>query len=215
MKQARFALAVLGCVAAPAVAGAHPHVFVDARSEFLFADGKLTAVRHTWQFDEAFTGYAVQGLDQNKDGKLDDAELAPLAKVNVESLAMFGFFTRLSVNGTDVAFAPPTEYWLEFHDRRLTLFYALPLKSPVAIKGGAALEVSDPEYFVGFSYLADQPVTLAAAPAGCKAAYRPPQQLDARTMAMLSSIPLSQTTLPTELRAAASALANQMTVTCN
>jgi ABC-type uncharacterized transport system substrate-binding protein len=210
----RTVLVAVGCAGAAVPAFAHPHVFVDAKSELLFADGKLAAVRHIWQFDEAFTGYAVQGLDQNGDGKLSDAELAPLAKVNVESLAMFGFFTRLSLNGAEVAFAEPTEYWLEFHNRRLTLFYALPLRAPVTVKGTATVEVSDPEYFVGFTYFQDGPVTLAAAPAGCKAAFRPPRQLDARTMAMLSSIPPNQTALPPELKAAANALANEITVTC-
>ena len=47
---------------------------------------------------------------------------------------------------------PPTEYWLEFHGGRLTLFYTLPLKRPVAIHGKATLEVFDPEYFVAFSF---------------------------------------------------------------
>jgi ABC-type uncharacterized transport system substrate-binding protein len=200
-------------MAVPAVA--HPHVFVDAKSEMVFAAGKLTAVRHIWQFDEAFTGFAVQGLDQNNDGKLSDAELAPLAKVNVESLAMFGFFTRLSVNGADAEFVPPTEYWLEFHNGRLTLFFALPLKSPAALRGMATMEVSDPEYFVGFTYVRDEPVTLAGTATGCKVAYRPPRTLDARTMARLSSVPPNQASLPPDLKAAANALANEISVTCN
>jgi ABC-type uncharacterized transport system substrate-binding protein len=212
---ARLGLAVVGSVVVQAVPVlAHPHVFVDAKSELVFSDGRLAAVRHIWQFDEAFTSYAVQGLDKDNDGKLSDAELAPLAKVNVESLGMFGFFTRLSANGVDVPFAAPTEYWLEFYNGRLTLFYTLPLERPLAVKGSVAVAVSDPEYFVGFTYVAEAPMTLVGAPAGCKAAYRPPRQLDARTMARLSSIPPSQTSLPPDLRAAADALANQITVTC-
>jgi ABC-type uncharacterized transport system substrate-binding protein len=211
---AKVAFGALSFAASTIPAAAHPHVFVDAKSEMVFAGGKLTAIRHIWQFDETFTSYAVQGLDQNGDGKLSDAELAPLAKVNVESLGMFGFFTRLSVDGSDVAFAEPTEYWLEFRNRRLTLFYALPLKSPVAVMAAAKLDVSDPEYFVGFTYVQDDPVTLVGAPAACKTAFRPPQQLDPRTMALLSSIPANQAALPPALRSAASALANEMTVTC-
>ena len=65
------AAAACGLVAAAAVpAAAHPHVFVDARSEVVFAAGKLTAVRHIWQFDESFTQFAVMGLDAKSAGRV-------------------------------------------------------------------------------------------------------------------------------------------------
>ena len=194
-------------------ANAHPHVLVDAKSEVVFQAGKVTAVRHIWQFDSAFTAYATQGLDANNDGKLSDAELAPLAKVNVTSLSEFAFFTYLKADGKDVEFSPPTDYWLEFHNARLTLFYTLPLKVPVAARN-ATLEVFDPEYFVAFTFVKDHPITLDGAPKGCGATYRPPQPLDRQTMAILGSIPPDQQVLPPELRDAASVLANLITVTC-
>ena len=208
-------IAAAGLLLATAVtASAHPHVLIDAKAEMVFDKGKLTAIRHIWQFDAAFTAFAVQGLDENNDGKLSDAELEPLAKVNVESLAEFGFFTYLNANGKDVAVAPPKEYWLEFHQGRLTLFYTLPLKAPVESKGTTTLQVFDPEYFVAFGFLPDNPITLDGAPAGCSATYRPPQELNARTMAMLATIPADQRILPPSLRSAASALANLITLTC-
>jgi ABC-type uncharacterized transport system substrate-binding protein len=207
------AVAALALLAA-APAAAHPHVLVDAKAEMVFDKGKLTAVRHIWQFDAAFTAFAVQGLDANNDGKLSDAELAPLAKVNVESLAMFGFFTFLNADGKDAEFAPPTEYWLEFHNARLTLFYTLPLKTPVMVKAKATLQVFDPEYFVAFDFVDDTPIALDGAPRGCDAAYRPPQELDARTMAMLATIPADQRLLPPALRERASALTSLITLTC-
>src|SRR5437868_8205203 len=184
-------------ISAAAPASAHPHVLVDAKAEMVFEKGKLTAVRHIWQFDAAFTAFAVQGLDANNDGKLSDAELAPLAKVNVESLRGFAYLTYLTGStGKDLAVAPPKEYWLEFHQGRLTLFYTLPLKTPVDVKGKTTLEVFDPEYFVAFTFVADNPITLDGAPAGCSASFRPPQQLDTRTMAMLATIPADQRILP-------------------
>jgi ABC-type uncharacterized transport system substrate-binding protein len=208
------AAAAFGAVAAAAgPAAAHPHVFVDARSEVVFAGGKLAAIRHIWQFDETFTQLAVTGLDANKDGKISDAELAPLAKVNVESLAMFGFFTRLAVDGADAAFVPPSEYWLEFRNGRLTLFYTLPLKTPVAVKT-ATVQVLDPEYFVGFTYPDSGRVTVDGAPAGCTASFQPPRELDARTMGLLANIPIDQRAIPAPLKAAVDALANKIVVAC-
>ena len=63
---------------------AHPHVWVDSVSEILFdGAGKITAVRHHWRFDDAFSAFAIQGLDENGDGHYSKAELEPLAEVNV------------------------------------------------------------------------------------------------------------------------------------
>ena len=96
------AFGALLLVAAALPAAAHPHVFVDAKAEIVFDKaGRMTAVRHIWQFDEAFTAFAIQGLDANNDGKLSDAELQPLAKVNVDSLKEYDFFTYLTVGEKD------------------------------------------------------------------------------------------------------------------
>ncbi len=54
---------------APAAALAHPHEWVDVASEVLFdAHGRIAAIRHHWRFDEAFSAFALQGLDSNGDG---------------------------------------------------------------------------------------------------------------------------------------------------
>src|SRR5205085_3974605 len=43
-----------------AAAEAHPHVWITARSEVVYAsDGSITGVRHAWTFDEMFTTYAL------------------------------------------------------------------------------------------------------------------------------------------------------------
>jgi ABC-type uncharacterized transport system substrate-binding protein len=187
---------------------------VDAKAEVVFDAGKIAAIRHIWQFDEAFTAFATQGLDEDGNGKLSDAELAPLAKVNVESLAEFGFFTFLSIGGKDLEFTPPSEYWLDFSDGRLTLFYTLPVKNPVAVGASATLEVFDPEYFVAFTFVEEEPVALVDAPAACTATYRPPGELDMQTAMILSQIPADARILPPDLQQAASVMANLITVGC-
>lgn len=196
-------------------AEAHPHVFVTARAEIVFdAAGDVTAVRNIWQFDEAFSAYAVQGLDSDNDGKLSDAELAPLAQVNVESLEEYEFFTWMRSNGRRVPLSPPSEYWLETYDGRLTLFFTLPLQQPAAPGSDATIEVFDPEYFVAFEFDKAAPVRLVEAPAGCAASYHAPQELDAATMSLLAAIPADQRDLPPELAAAAQALSSHIALQC-
>lgn len=212
----RLLIALALCVIGPAAALAHPHVFVDAREEIVFdPQGRMTAIRHIWQFDEAFTAFAIQGLDANNDGKLSDDELQPLAKVNVDSLKDYAYFTLLKVDGRHVAVDFPSEYWLDFHEGRLTLFYTLPIHKPLVPGKTTTLEVFDPEYFVAFDFVKDHAITLTGAPANCKASYRPPHELDDKTMAMLAAIPADQHDLPEDLADAASSLASLIAVKCS
>src|SRR5215210_4684227 len=111
---------------APALA--HPHVWVTAKAELIYAsDGKVAAVRHSWTFDEAYSAFVTQGLDKNNDGKLSSDELQEVAKVNTESLAEFEYFTHLKANGAKQAFTAPGEAKMEFEKGAVTLSFHLPL----------------------------------------------------------------------------------------
>src|SRR5262245_29286421 len=81
-------------------AQAHPHVWITAASELLYApDGSITGVRHSWTFDDMFSAYAVQGLEGKTKGTYSRDELAPLAQTNVESLKEYAYFTFAKADG--------------------------------------------------------------------------------------------------------------------
>jgi ABC-type uncharacterized transport system substrate-binding protein len=196
-------------------ASAHPHVFIDARAEILFdAQGRMTHIRNVWEFDAAFSAFASQGLDVDGDGKLSEEELRPLAKVNVDSLKEYAYFTSLTVGGKQVALKFPDRYSLRLHGDRLVLSYQLPLSIPTRPGPSTTLEVYDPEYFVAFTFVKKNPVTLSHAPSACAAEYHAPRRLDASIMARLAAIPMEQHDLPPALRDAAVGLANTITVRC-
>lgn len=205
--------ALIGAVA-PALA--HPHVFVDARSQVVFdAKGQIVAVRQIWRFDDAFSAFASQGLDKNGDGILTVEELQPLAKVNVDSLKDYEYFTFLRVGGRRFGFKIPTEYWLQSADGYLTLFYTLDLMQPIKPDAaGITLDVFDPGYFVDFQMVQKDPIVLENAPANCKAELKRKGEPDAATAAILGQIPASERELPSNLKALTSDLANHMTVVC-
>lgn len=164
-------LAGAAAILVPSVAQAHPHVWVTMKSELLYAaDGRLTGVRQSWTFDDAFSAYALQGMEKQKDGTYGDDVLKPLAEVNVTSLKEYGYFTTAKTATEKVAFADPVDYRLTYADDVLTLHFTLPLAKPIAAKGTLTLEVYDPTVFVSFSFAEKDPVLLAAgAPAGCTA----------------------------------------------
>ena len=155
-------------------AQAHPHVWVTAASELIFAaDGSITGVRHAWIFDDMFSTYALQGLKTKKKGVYTREELAPLAQTNMESLKEFAFFTFARVDNKKQKFADPIDYYLEYKDAALVLHFTLPFKTPVRAKQ-LVLEIFDPSYFVDFSLQKNDPIHLIGAPANCTLAVQRP-----------------------------------------
>ena len=170
----RTLLAALALVLGASAAHAHPHVWVTATSELLYAaDGSVTGVRHAWTFDDMFSTFATQGLASKEKGKFTREELAPLAEVNVTSLKEFDYFTQARANGKKADLNPPVDYYLVFDNGLLTLHFTLPLKTPVKTQS-LDLEVYDGTYFVDFSFAEKEPVRLVGAPEACKLAVARP-----------------------------------------
>jgi ABC-type uncharacterized transport system substrate-binding protein len=168
-------LLVAGSVALGAsTAQAHPHVWITAISELIYApDGSITGVRHAWTFDEMFASYALQGIETKTKGAYSREELKPLAQTNVESLKEYAFFTFAKADGKKEKFQEPVDYYLEYKDAALTLHFTLPLKTPVKPKQ-LVVEVYDPSYFIDFQMADKDPIRLVGAPAGCAMKFQRP-----------------------------------------
>src|SRR5262245_22514279 len=130
-------LFALACVLVAALllqaptATAHPHVWVTASAEILFApDGSVIGVRHKWTFDEMYSAFATQDLQGKEKGKFTREELAPLAEVNMSSLKEYDYFTLSRADGQRLTYSDPKDFWLEYKDSLLTLYYTLPFAKP-------------------------------------------------------------------------------------
>jgi len=164
---------------------AHPHVWITAQAEILYnPDGSVAAIRHVWDFDEAYTAFATQGLDTNKDGKFSRDELKALAQENAESLHEFDFFTSLKIDGKRPAFGQPKDYFMEMNGQLLRFVYVLPLEKPVKAKTSLSLEIADKSFFVAFNLTeGESAVTLVGAPQGCTVRInRPKTQVPQQTL---------------------------------
>ena len=158
----------------PKQAQAHPHVWITASSQVIYApDGSMTGVRHAWTFDDMFSTYALQGIETKVKGVYSREELAPLAQTNVESLKEFDFFTFAKADGKKETFLEPVDYFLEYKDAALTLHFTLPLKTPAKPKA-LALEVFDPAFFIDFKFADKDPIRLVGAPAACQLKFQRP-----------------------------------------
>ncbi|MEW5424642.1 DUF1007 family protein [Amorphus sp. 3PC139-8] len=213
-------IGIVGVCAAMAVtvtdAAAHPHVFVEAKTELVFDDsGRLSAIQHAWRFDGPFSAFAVQGLDTDQNGILTQAELSELAQVNVDSLSEYDNFTFLYQGDTDFSFQKAQDYWLDYSGGRLTLYFALPLAEPLEVGATpVVLDVYDPEYFVAFEMVKTGPFGLVDAPPACKLKVDVGGELDPMTATQLALIPSDQREIPQEYRAMTGVLANEAILTC-
>jgi ABC-type uncharacterized transport system substrate-binding protein len=134
-----------------------------------------------------FSTFATQGLDSKKKGEFTREELQPLAKVNVESLKEYDFFTYAKANGKKAEFVEPTEYHLEFNNSLLTLHFMLPFKTAMKLQT-FDFEVFDPGYFVDFQLEQKDAVALSGAPAGCQLSVGKPQEMTREMAQRLSQI---------------------------
>jgi ABC-type uncharacterized transport system substrate-binding protein len=163
-----------GTALGASAAQAHPHVWITATSELIYApDGSITGVRHAWTFDDMFATYALQGIETKTKGVYSREELKPLAQTNVESLKEYAFFTFAKADGKKEKFQEPVDYYLEYKDAALTLHFTLPLKTPVKPKQ-LVVEVYDPSYFIDFQMADKDPIKLVGAPAGCAMKFQRP-----------------------------------------
>lgn len=171
-------LAAVGLVvlASTSAGRAHPHVTVVAKADFLIdGTGKITGIRHAWTFDEAYSAFAVTGMKPGTDGRISQKDLEDLAKLNVESLSDFKYFTVMKQGRNELPFGQPLPGYHLVHDgKALTLHFVLPLEQPVEPKTGQTLKIDDETIFVAFSMAEGQSVNFEGNAGACKVEMRRP-----------------------------------------
>jgi ABC-type uncharacterized transport system substrate-binding protein len=168
-----FVIALIATVIAPMVNGAmaHPHLWVTIETTVLYDRGTFTGLRQKWTFDEFYTAFAIEGLDKNHDGVYDREELAELAKVNIEGLKEFHYFTYPLLAGKEIKLKDAQDYWLEHKDGVLSLLFTVLFDQPILPDAADfAFVVEDPTYYIAFVPAKVDAVKLGeGAPNSCKA----------------------------------------------
>ncbi len=155
---------------------AHPHVWVTYETQILFDKGTITGVDHIWSFDDMYTTMAIEGLDKNNDGTYSREELAELAKVNLEGLKDFEYFTFAKLGTEPLKFAAPKDAWLEHKNGILSLHFRMSLETPVLTDAqGLTFQIYDPSFYIAFEPEKTDPIKLVGAPDGCTSAIVDPQ----------------------------------------
>jgi ABC-type uncharacterized transport system substrate-binding protein len=177
-------------MAIPSLANAHPHVWVEMRTDVVFnAAGLIEGVNVEWTFDDVYAAEALDGMDANGDGEYTQDELIPLTKENLEALKDYGYFTYMRAGGQLLPAAPPANEGQTYNGSKLQLHFKVPLQAPYdPRKGEFMVKIYDPEFYIAFDYAKEQPVdTTGSLPPNCELTIKPVPP-DAETNQMLTML---------------------------
>ncbi len=161
------ALAVFAAVS-PRPAGAHPHVWIDMRTELVFdGDGRVAGLTIDWTFDELYTAFVVDDIGGAAD--IDRERLEDVGRRSLANLREFDYFTEFLVDGTPQELSTPDAFDIVLREGRMQLRFTLPLAEPVSpADRRISYAVFDPTYFVSILHTEDERTFLPAnTPADC------------------------------------------------
>ncbi|MEM7021510.1 MAG: DUF1007 family protein [Pseudomonadota bacterium] len=143
-------------------AQAHPHVWVDHVTTFVFEDRQLVALRHRWAFDAFFGSFVIEEHDVDRNGAFDVEEMAALRAAAFANLDEYSYFTQLRVDGELQQLHNVAAFEASIDDG--VLVYDFTLRLPAGIDPTAtdfSVGVYDPEYYVELMPEEDHPVRFA------------------------------------------------------
>ena len=114
MRLGRCGAVALACVAFGSPALAHPHAWIETRSDVVFdGQGKIAAINVEWDFDPNYSEMAVDGLDENGDGYHSAGELMPLARENLIALKDYDYFIKARAGADAVGYGDVSKYEID------------------------------------------------------------------------------------------------------
>lgn len=155
-------------VVAPENVRAHPHVWVDDVTTFVFdEDRRVVELRHHWRFDEFFGSFMMGEFDQNQNGRFDGEEVARVRDDGFQALKEFGYFTIVRVDGERVPIDDVRSFDARIEDGVLVYEFGLGLPEPVdPAEHELVVGVYDPEYYVEVLLDEHDPVRFEGLPSG-------------------------------------------------
>ena len=162
--------AVVAVGIAPTHAWAHPHEFVTMKIGIAFDDaGKIAGMRYNWTFDEFFSAYALEGQDNNKNGKVEREEMDAVLTEVIGNIKRIQYFTKFEAEGLTPIFDDATPLSSEMVGRKLSLTFEVPFKASFDVKNTPLKYATyDPEFYISFEHDKDKKaVTLVNAPKNC------------------------------------------------
>ena len=159
----------LGMSVLPQHADAHPHVWIDLKSQLEFdEDGRVTGLQINWTFDKFYTAFVITEFGGPE--AMDQETLTGIGRENLANLQAYGYFTEFLVDGEVQALSAPETFEMELQAGKLRLRFSVPLERPVLPKDHRInYAIFDPSYYVEILHVEDgHRLPSNSSPDGCR-----------------------------------------------
>lgn len=168
---ARLAFAGICLTALPTNAGAHPHIFAEARLEVMLGeDDQVEELRHVWRFDEFFSSTVMLEFDANTNLELEPEELEAIGETVRQSLADFDYYTSIQKDGVELGVVAPERIFANFEDGQLLMFFSVKPKAAAPLDGKLAFGVYDPTMYAAIDFVNDTDLVVMGDAGDCESA---------------------------------------------
>ncbi|QUM77344.1 DUF1007 family protein [Moritella sp. 24] len=139
---------------------AHPHSWVDMKTE-IQGDGQyITGFKMTWEFDAMTSAYMLDGEDLSPENKPNTLQV--LADSIMENMTKNHYLTYFYEEGIPVKYALAENGLLTQESIKATLTFYLPLAKPKLLSDKELkLLIYDPSYYVDMSWPAHNAIKLS------------------------------------------------------
>jgi ABC-type uncharacterized transport system substrate-binding protein len=145
-------------------ASAHPHVFIDNAITVLFDAGMLQGITFQWTFDDMFSNMIVADYDPGHTGHFDPGQTKALKSGAFDNLENYHYFIAIMIGQKPLGRFTIERFTPSVNEKsRLVYSFFVPLKLPLQpAEQTVRLTVYDESYFVAFSLLHVQDVTVSS-----------------------------------------------------
>lgn len=152
---------IIVCFLTPTVSIAHPHSWVDLKTEIVGNNTQINGFKMSWTFDAMTSAYMLDGEDLSVDNKAKT--LQKLANSIMKNINLEHYFTYLYDDETPVKYSFSNQGELTQNRTKLTLDFYLPLSETKDIKGHTLkLLIFEPSYYVDMSWVKKSDISFSA-----------------------------------------------------
>jgi tRNA threonylcarbamoyladenosine biosynthesis protein TsaE len=139
------------CVLLPFSVQAHPHSWIDLKTEIEGNQNQITGFKMSWTFDAMTSAYMLDGEDLSSENKAKTMQ--KVANSVMQNMMGEHYFTYFYDGDTPIKYSLARRGVLTQHRSKLTLDFELPLSKPKILDGNPLkLLIFEPSYYVDMSW---------------------------------------------------------------
>ena len=156
-------------------AEAHPHMWIDLKSEIIIQDQTLvSAIYQEWLFDDFFSASLIEEASQNPKGR--EVGIKAVVEEILDNLEPHDYFTLINVNGKKISSNPIKSFEVDVRENRVWVSFSLPISKEVDITAQSlAYSVFDPTFYIEMLYFEGETVSFTGdVPTSCSTKIKQP-----------------------------------------